>query len=250
MTLLEHLADEVQKTGHAVRREGASLVVEPVNLKLDCEIGERNEHNVNGVFSVVYSVSIKATHERLLPGGIWDSLAGFGTSDDQAFSYAARVWTSGVFPPIHEILVTAETPGFGVPRLNLVSRNEETGEVFAWKLYLGDLQATGDFAERTETLEIDVLPKRMFDAIVSELYEKKLVWVKAYICKMPDGSLHGDCWLNNQDWVEGLNALYWFAEEWGETRAYTSMKQFMIIKPCEWDEVENAEELKRSLPPL
>jgi hypothetical protein len=89
----------------------------------------------------------------------------------------------------------------------------------------------------------------MLSAIVSELYEKKIVWIKSYICKMPDGSIQGDCWLNNQNWVDGLNALYWFAEEWKDTKSYTSMKQFIIIKPCEWSEIKNAEKLKQSLPP-
>ena len=240
MLLLEHLANEVEKTGHTIRREGASFVVESINLRIECAIGGRNEHNVNGEYSVVYSISIKATHEQSFPAGIWDALAGFGASDDEAFSYAARVWTSGVFPPIHDTLMPAEAAGFEVPRSSLVSRNEETGEIFAWKLYLGELQATGDFVERPETLANDLLPRRMFDAIASELYEQKLVWIKAYVCKMPDGTLHGDCWLNNRDWVEGLNALYWFAEEWGESKSYTSLKQFMIIKPCGWDEIENA----------
>ena len=49
--------------------------------------------------------------------------------------------------------------------------------------------------------------------------------------------------------MEGLSALYWFAEEWNDIESFASLKQFMIVKPCDWGEIENAEELKQPLPP-
>lgn len=118
MELLDHIAYWIEQTGHTILRERDSLLVESINLRIQCEVGGRTEHNVNGQKSVVLSVNI---------------------------------------------------------------------------------------------------------------------------CKMPDGTLHGDCWLNNHDWIEGLNALYWFGEEWPPTDAYTSLKQFIIVKPCEWDQLANPE---------
>ena len=249
MNFLEHLARQIEGTGHKVIRAESSLLVEPINVRIESEIGERVQHDNDGQHSVVISVSIKATHEQVFPEGIWDCLAGVGENDDEAFSFAAEVWIQGVFPPLHEILVPTETAALEVPRLSLVTRNDESGEHFPWKLYLGALQASGEFTERAGTIDENVLVQRMFSAITGELYEPRFIWIKAYIAKSADGSLHGDCWLNNQDWLEGLSALYWFAEEWTDIESFASLKQFMIVKACEWGEIENPEELKRSLPP-
>jgi hypothetical protein len=227
----------------------SSLLVEPINIRIESEIGERVEHHNDGQHSVVISVSIKATNEQLFPEGIWDCLTGVGENDDEAFSFAAEVWTQGVFAPIHEVLVPTETPMLEVPRLCLVTRNDESGEHFPWKLYLGALQASGGFIDRASTIDQNVLVQRMSSAIIGELFEPRFIWIKAYIAKSVDGSLHGDCWLNNQDWMEGLSALCWFAEEWGDIESFASLKQFMIVKACDWGEIENAEELKQALPP-
>src|SRR5688572_4246837 len=238
MNFLEHLAQEIEQTGHTIQRGDSYFIVVPINLKIEVEIGERIEHENDGQQSVVITISIKATHDELFPDGIWDCLAGIGENDDDAFSYAAEVWTAGVFPPIHEILVPLETVGFAVQRIDMVTRHDDSSEELPWKLYLGALQHAGDFAQREDALDEEILVKKMFNAIIAELHEKKLVWIKAFIAKMPDGSIEGDCWLNNQDWIEGLNALCWLAEEWEEVNNLTYLKQFMIIKPCEWSELE------------
>lgn len=249
MDFLEHLAQAVERTGHTITRGESFFIVEPVKLKIETEIGERNEHNVNGEHSVVLNLSIKATHEQMFPEGIWDCLAGVGGNDDEAFFYAASVWTEGVFLTIHEILVPTETKDFQVPRFDMLTRNQETGEEFGWKLYLGAFQAVGEFASRTD-LDETILVQKLLSAISSVTAEKRLYWVKIYIAKLSETDIQGDCWLNNQDWIDGLNALYWFAEEWKDIKSYAAMKQFVIIKPCEVSEIANAEKIRQSLPPL
>jgi hypothetical protein len=246
MTFLEHLAEEVERTGHTVHRHESYFVVEPINLKIEHEIGERREHTSDGQRRVVITIGIKATHDEMFPDGIWDCLAGIGENDDDAFSYAAQVWTRGVFPPIHEILVPTETPSLSVQRVDLVSRCEDSGDTLAWKVYLGELQVVGDFSDREDINDNSILLRRMFNELTPELSRKRLIWIKAVIGKSPDGSAQGDCWLNNQDWVEGLSALYWFADEW-QVVGFTYIKQFMIVKPCGWSDIENAEKLKQAL---
>ena len=145
MNFLEYLAQAVERTGHTITRGESFFTVEPINVKIETEIGERNEHNVNGEHSVVLNISIKATHEQMFPEGIWDCLAGVGGTDEEAYSYAAHVWTEGIFLTIHEILVPTETKDFQVPRFDMLTRNQETGEEFGWKLYLGAFQAAGEF---------------------------------------------------------------------------------------------------------
>ena len=249
MELLEHLAQAVERTGHTVTRDESFFTVEPINLKIEAEIGDRKEYNSNGKQTVVLTLSIKATHEQLFPVGIWDRLAGFGINDEEAFSYAAYVWTEGIFWTIHEILVPTETKSSQVLRLEMLTRNQETGEEFGWKLYVGALQATGALAEHTD-LNQTILVQKLLNEISSMATEKRLFWIKIYIAKLSETDIQGDCWLNNQEWMEGLNALCWFAEEWQDITSYAAMKQFVIIKPCEVSEVESADKIRQSLPPL
>jgi hypothetical protein len=249
MEFLEHLAQAVERTGHTVTRGKSFLMVEPINLKIEAEIGGRNEHNVNGTYSVVLAISIKATHEQMFPNGVLDCLAGVGRSDEEAFSYAAHAWTEGIFWTIHEILVPTETEGYPVLKLEMLTRNQDTGEEFGWKLYIGALQAAGEFAGHTD-LDQTILVKKLLNEISSITVEKKLFWIKIYIAKLSETDIHGDCWLNNQDWIEGLNALYWFTEEWQDITSYGAMKQFVIIKPCEVGEIDSIDQIRQSLPPL
>jgi hypothetical protein len=185
----------------------------------------------------------------MFPGGIWDCLAGFGRNDEEAFAYAARVWTEGVFWTIHEILVPTETEDCPVLKLEMLTRNQETGEELGWQLYLGAFQTSGEFLGRTD-LDETTLVQKLINQISSITTEKKLFWIKIYIAKLSETEIQGDCWLNNQDWMEGLNALYWFAEEWQDIKSYAAMKQFVIIKPCEVSEIANADQIRQSLPPM
>lgn len=249
MEFLEHLAQAVERSGHTVTRGGLFFTVETINLKIETEVGDRNEYNSNGKQSVILTLSIKATHEQMFPGGIWDCLAGFGTDDEEAFAYAAHVWTEGVFWTIHEILVPTGTEDCPVLKLEMLTRNPETGEELGWNLYLGAFQASGEFLGRTD-LDETTLVQKLLNAISSVTTEKRLYWIKIYIAKLSETDIQGDCWLNNQDWIEGLNALYWFAEEWVDIKSYAAMKQFVIIKPCKISEIENVDKIRQSLPPL
>lgn len=132
MNFIEYLSEEIERTGHTIKRDVTSFTVESLNLKIEAEISERNEHNVNGQHSVVHNINIIATNEQLFPEGIWDCLAGVGENDEQAFGNAAQVWTEGVFLTIHEILVPTQTKAFQVPRFDMLTRNQDTGEEFGW----------------------------------------------------------------------------------------------------------------------
>lgn len=231
MNFLEHLAQEVERTGHTVQRRDSSFLVVSINLEIE---GEEVEPFA-GQHPSIKQVHVTAIHKQLFPGGIWDCLVGFGEDKDTAFSDAARTWMAGIFQPIHELLVPSNIPRFQVIKIDSVKLDPETREMFAEKIYLGALQFAGDFVKRRDILDEEVILKKMPNALAnaSTYYWRKLHWVKAFISKMPNGTINGSCWLNNQDWAEGLQVLYQFAEEWGGVESYTMMKQLIIIKPCE-----------------
>lgn len=249
MNFLECLAKEIEKTGHFVKREDSALFVEPLKLKVEAKIGERSESNNENQFSVTYQIEINATHKDFFPDGIYECTVGIGRNDDEAFLYAAENWTWTIFLLIHEIIVNKETEDFNVPRLDLVTRNEDTGEEFAWKLFLGELQFAGEFVEKRDTFDETILVQKILGSLSAELLEKKLFWVKIYLSKLND-EIIADCWLNNHNWIAGLNDLFWYAEEWKEVKMFAALKQFLIIKPCEIEEISNIERLRKSLPPI
>jgi len=248
MEFLEYLAQEVEKTGHVVKRGDSSILVETINLKIETSVDDKKEHNVNAEYSVVYQITIKAIHEQLFPEGIYDCLAGLGGSENEAFEYAAQNWVWSVFILIHEILVPVETKDFNVPRLNLITRNLDTGEDFGWKLFLGELQLSGEFVNGKEKFEQIILVKKLLGEISAIAIEKRLFWIKIYVGKVVEETMV-DCWLNNADWVEGLNLMHQFAKGLDNHNSYAAMKQFIILKPCEISEIKNADELRKSLPP-
>lgn len=249
MKFLEHLTQEIEKTGHAIKRGDSSFFIESLNLLIEGIVNDKQEHNVNGEYSVVYELHITATHKDLFPDGIWDCLAGVGKNDDEAFSNAAQNWVWVNFLVIHEIIVPVETKDFNVPRFDLLTKNLDTGEEFAFKMFLGELQATGEFMELKDSLEETILVQKLLNEISAVAIEKKLFWIKIYISKLNDNQIMGDCLLNNQNWLEGLNVLYWFAEELKYVKSYAALKQFIIIKPCEMSELKNPDKIRESLPP-
>ena len=85
MNFIEHLAIEIERTGHKVTSAGAGFSIEPIGLKVEAEVGERVVHNGFDPVTVAFTIRIKATHDIMFPEGIWDELAGFGVDDDGGF---------------------------------------------------------------------------------------------------------------------------------------------------------------------
>jgi hypothetical protein len=243
MEFLEHIASEIEQTGHTVVRGERSFLIDPLGLQIEVEVGERKEHNVNGRHSVVHKLTIKATHADLFPNGIFECIGAAGKDDEDAFAYGTRV-----FAPIHECLVPFPTEGFEVQRLDMVSRNDETDENLGWKVYLGPLQAAGEFAEGAD-FQSDYLLLSIYNELIPYLYESRLFWIKIYIAKFSDGQVMADVWLNNADWPQALNRIQNLIAARQNVTSYSALRQFIVIQPCSISEIKNAENLIGALPP-
>ncbi|HEX6278806.1 MAG TPA: DUF6348 family protein [Pyrinomonadaceae bacterium] len=249
MDLLDHFAEAIEQSGHTVSRQETSIVVEPINLRIEVATPHRTDHDVNGQKSVVFSIEVRATHDEMFSESIKSCLAGIGRDEREAFSYAAGSWVSLVFWTIHEALLPSKTPESGVECVDLLTRNEDTGEEFAWKFYVGQLGAAGDFFP-DESLDNLILVKRLLGSISSVALGKKMLWLSVFIAKPNKTETFGECLLNNNEWADGLKDLHLFASEWNDVVSYTALKQFLILRPCELSEIKNYEGLRAKLPPM
>lgn len=246
MDLLDYFAEAIERSGHTVSRQETSIVVEPIQLRIEVETLHRTDHEVNEQGSVVFSIEVKATHEQF-PESVILCLAGIGRDEREAFSYAASSWVSLVFWTIHEMLLPSKTPDSGVECMDLLTRNEDTGEEFGWKFYVGPVGTAGDLFAG-EGLDNLILVRRLLGSISSVALGKRVLWLNAYIAKPNNSEIFGECLLNNNEWPNGFNDLHQFASEWADVVSYTALKQFFILKPCELGEIRNHEELRLRLP--
>ena len=245
MIFTEYLARALERTGHAVKWNQSSIFIESLELEIEGQAIE----TFRSQYSCVSEIQIKATHNQLFPGGILDCLPGYGNTEGEAFSDAASVWTGGVFQPVHELLVSRDTPGFHVTKVDSAFISPETGEELPRRIYLGPLQYCGDFAKRNQKPDEEVILKKMSNTLAeaTSYYLKELYWIKTFVAKLPDDSIHASCWLNNHDWEGGLTILRQFAQEWGRVDSYTMMKQFIVSQHCQWHELKNPEKTRQNL---
>lgn len=247
MDFLDHFAAAIEATGHIVSKQESSILVEPIGLTIEAKAASRSDHDTDGRKTVVFSIEVKVTHPETFPEGIDICLAGFGEDERKAFSYVADSWVSIVFWTIHEALLPSKVPDSGVECVDLLTRNEDTGEEFGWKFYVGPVGAAGDFFP-DKGLDNLILVKRLLGSISAVALGKKVLWLSVFIAKPNKTETLGECLLNNNEWGDGLNDLYLFASEWTDVVSYTALRQFFILMPCEINEIKNYEVLRQSLP--
>jgi hypothetical protein len=250
MDLLDHFAAAIETTGHSVSKQETSILVEPIGLKIEAEAAHRTDHNTDGRKTVVFSIEVSTTHQHAFPHQVIKTcLAGFGEDEQRAFAYAADSWVSLVFWTVHEVLIPSKVPDSGVECVDLLTRNEDTGEEFGWKFYVGPLGGAGDLFPE-ESPDNLILANRLLGSISSVALGKKMLWLSVFIAKPNATETFGECLLNNEEWTDGLKQLHLFASEWNDVVSYTALKQFFILKPCELGEIRNYESLRAKLPPM
>lgn len=222
---LIYLREELEATGHEVKQTAEQLQVNPLELTLEVHCDPPTYHTN----LVTIPLHVRASHKVLFPEGIYEIVVGMGENLADALAYGAGLWVYGSFLTIHELFVHPDQADGRVLRLDMAAEDTETGQKSEWVIYLGPLLQTGAFQQ--DNLDQTILVQKLLNVITGELHQQKLLWVRGFMAKMPDNSLTGDCWLNNGDWLEGLNALYWFAEEWDKQDVYAALKQFMVIVP-------------------
>ncbi|PZR07022.1 MAG: hypothetical protein DI539_24125, partial [Flavobacterium psychrophilum] len=68
-----------------------------------------------------------------------------------------------------------------------------------------------------------------------------VIYLKCFVSKAGDGSINADCRLQGQDWIEGTNTLYHFADKLDNKGNFHSRKQFIIVYPRPLEELKKGE---------
>lgn len=240
-----HIA--LQRAGVPANISGEFVLAES-GLKIRGNISQHTQHPTAHL--VVFSIQVQ--HSSAFPEGINDVAVGIGLTRQAAIENAANIWVEGTYIVIRAA-VNDESSDSRVHQLEMAVKNLETGKLTSWRMYRGPVQASGIDVERMHQHDAenmnDEIMKVLLDELTGVLITERLVWVKCSISRLPDGNIQGDCWLNNDNWLPGLNKLYWLTESWPKSNVMQRRRQFFILKPVEeGGQVKNTEFGERAIP--
>jgi hypothetical protein len=242
MNLAEKTRNEIARlldeSGWQAEFIGCSLRIHPLDLELTCDAHEEEADEASRC------VIVTARHNQRFPQGITEHCIGYGDTGEGIAASAAEDWVTQPFSVIHELLCGA-APDSGVQVMDLITRIEETDEIFAWKAYLSPM--TYDASEGAEPDTIDQLEftRELLGLLSGILLDDKLHWLKCFAGVVPGREALTECRFDGILWDEGGEVLYECASRWPVVEYYRIRKQFILFAPCELGDLKNGEELAK-----
>lgn len=221
----------MEKEGYLSQLKGDKLFFAPLKMELGFE--ELYTHDY------VTCIKVSISHPSLLPDGLQELAFGFGEDEETRITSSATGWMQSDFPVIHSYLCPTETD-LGVKRMEVVSQTGD--DQLGWNVLLGPLFIMGDPMNLSED-SIHELFTHLFNEITGFLSLPKVLYLKLLVSKAGDGSINVDCRLLGENWIEGANKLYKFAEQLDTQGKFHSRKQFIILFPRPLGELKKGEDL-------
>lgn len=214
---LESLKDRISSMGHRVKfsTQYAAIVIDD-ELEIASALVPGEFHP-----SILPVIAI-TIHKEHFPQGIEASFMGLGTTVEDQVASACDNYIPNIFNTIIEALSDKRAPG-----LDFTSTIE--GKEVLWHPHSSDNVFQG--AWNTTPAETD-LYSIVADEAKGLLPDKKLNWLKLYISRQPDGSISGECLLNNEVWTEGYYLLEHYAKTWKDEGEFLGQKQFIVYRRC------------------
>ena len=157
------------------------------------------------------------------PKGIEASLVGIGTSIEQKAETVTESYLNDIFKPIMDSFSNSHNE-------TLDFKSSHTGREILWHPKMSDNTFQGKWQEtKDDTSLYNVLEKD----VQAELVDQKLNWLKLYISRQPDGSISGECLLNNEIWEKGYYLLEDYAKTWKDQGEFMGQKQFIMFRRCD-----------------
>lgn len=117
--------------------------------------------------------------------------------------------------------------------------------VQGWKAYVGMQKRLDD--ERAEYIspkEEQALFHVLYGAINQVLFPRpQPYFIKCWVTLVQKEGLWADCRVNMQDWEQGRDLLYEYAESWEMTGQKRSLKQVLFLVPTPLEELKNGEKI-------
>lgn len=215
-TLLTSLKARLQKSGYQVTSDKDSdwLVINGT-LKV---AGTVIEHPAAS--PKIMQLQISVLHDVLFPGGIIENLVGFGDTLEEKIESGLDNYFSTTLPSIIESVSSSNGGEFDY---------RDTSGVL-WHSSVGNMATQGQW-------ESNIFDEPIFRLLKPHLIQmnfiNKVNWVKVYISRQSDGSVMGECLLNNSPWESGYGAVAEYASHWGTKGRFLGQKQFMVFRRCD-----------------
>lgn len=240
MTLAEQTKHEIarllEEGGWRPELSGERLRVHPLDLEVTCVEHTEEADEDSGC------ILVTAYHLERFPAGIADHCIGYGASAEELATTAAKSWLLQAFYVLHDLLCDAE-PGSDVQVFEMVTRVDETGEVFGWRSYLS--QMIFDASEGIEPAAVDQWEfiRALLGPLSSVLLDEQLHWLKCFVGIVPGHEAASECRFDGVLWEEGTEALDECAAQWPSGEFIKIRKQFMLFEPCKLAELKSGAEL-------
>jgi hypothetical protein len=160
-----------------------------------------------------------------------ETLAGMGATVAEAATFAAHDLVATVLPVIRTIV----EPGYthdGVRELDLVSRDDETGETTAWRAFAGPPLVLGEAGDALRAA-LDAQPPLglLLNTLTGFLHLRQRHWMKAFLLRGAAG-VDGEVRVDNEVMADGLTALKAFRWPAVPAGGILSFRQFLMVEPA------------------
>lgn len=217
--LIGELKNRLKLSGYKVEKSSqyAALTVN-TEIEIATAIIESADYHPS-----VLHLLIMTIHKEYFPAGIEENIVGIGTNIQSKVKSVLDNYLTTTFPPIIDSFSDSHQP-----ELDFLSVIE--GREILWHPKLGDLTFQGQWKNAAEKETLFNLIK---ENLGGKLQDKKLNWLKIYIAKQANGSISGECLLNNEPWKEGYGKLHEYAEKWESADGFLAQKQFVMFRRCD-----------------
>lgn len=214
--LREGLKQKLETKGHTV-------VIEEDIVYVDGDIGILIEYIENkDLHPMIMQIGARVTVRDYFGRGISEVFIGLGDTLEQKVESGLNNFLTVTFPPILDALNDVHDP-------DLDFTVEDNGKEILWHPKLGAIGFQGKWSEYPSNETLFYLLK---DWLKDQLPNKKFNWLKIYIGKQDDGSITGDCSLNNDFKEDGYGILEEYAKTLNNS-SFIGAKQFILFRRCD-----------------
>lgn len=168
---------------------------------------------------MLIAVHILTLHRQLFPDGIAENIVGMGEHLEDKVESALTNYFTTTFPPIIDSLSDS----------HFVELDYTDNDGILWHPKPGDMVLQGQW-------EHSDMVRPLFDLLKEKLkgikFESKINWLKMYMARQADGSLSGECLLNNEPWDDGFQEMCQQVQ-WEQPGKFSGQKQFVMIRRCD-----------------
>lgn len=162
-------------------------------------------------------------NKEYFPNGIESSIVGLGNTTEQKVKSAIENYLSNIFLPILDSFTDSHLEEFDF-------KSSSAGREILWHPKMSENSFQGKWIETHTEINLYSIVESQ---LKNKLSDKKLNWLKLYISRQPDGTISGECLLNNEVWEEGYYLLENYAKTWKDSGEFLGHKQFIMFRRCD-----------------